>query len=544
MTIKPKTDFDAIVIGAGFSGLYMLHKLRNDGYSVKVFEAGDNVGGTWYWNRYPGARCDVESIFYSYTFSEKITQEWTWSSRFAEQPEILNYINYVADELDLRKDIQFKTKVESAHYDEQNNLWRITLEDQSIVTSHYFITGVGALSSANVPKMKGLEDFKGEWYHTGRWPKEKVSFEGKKVGVIGTGSTGVQVIPSVAHKVKELFVFQRTPQYTTPAQNHPLNPKYVEETKANAHELKLLRTKTPMGTQQMLGERSAMDDSEEERLKNFDASWRKGAQAFPFTYNDIPLNPESSKAAAAFIQSKIREMVKNPETATVLTPDYYYGARRPIIDTNYFETYNRENVKLVNVKKDPIQQITASGIQTTNQHYELDMIIFATGYDAITGSLFKIDIRGKGGISLKEKWENGARVRTYLGLSTAGFPNMFMITGPESPSVHTNMVASIEQHVEWISDFINHANTQEIDVIEANETDELEWSKLCKDIADATLFTKVDSWFIGSNVEGKPKPKGFLFYLAGLHQYRQICNEIAAKGYQGFILTKSANVVG
>ena len=542
MANKQVTDFDAIIIGAGFSGLYMLYKLRNDGYSVKVFEAGDNVGGTWYWNRYPGARCDIESIFYSYSFSGKITQEWTWSSRFAEQPEILSYINYVADELDLRKDIQFNTRVKSAHYDELNNLWRITLEDQSIVTSKYFITGVGALSTSNVPKIKGLEDFKGEWYHTGTWPKEEVSFEGKKVGVIGTGSTGIQVIPTIAQKVKELFVFQRTAAYSAPAQNYPLDPDFVAETKAKAHELKLLRTQTMLGTDLNPRERSAMDDSAEEQKKNFEASWKKGAFAFPFTYNDILFNPESNKVAAEFIKAKIRETVKNPEIATELTPNYFY-AKRPTINTNYYETYNLENVKLVNVKKDPIQQITEKGIQTTNKHYELDMVIFATGYDAITGSLFKIDIRGKDGVTLKDKWENGARVRTYLGLSTADFPNMFMIAGPQSPSIFTNMVAAIEQHVEFISDFINHAHTQGIDVIEANKNDELEWSKLCKEIADSTLLTKVDSYFTGTNVEGKPKPDGFLVYLAGLNQYRQICDEVAANGYKGFIQEKAFSEV-
>lgn len=541
--MKKTVDFDAIVIGAGFSGLYMLHKLRNDGFSVRVFEAGDDVGGTWYWNRYPGARCDIESIFYCYSFSEKITNNWTWSARFAEQPEILSYINYVADELDLRKDIVFNTRVKSAHYDEQKNLWRITLDDESIVTSHYFITGVGQLSSSNVPKMKGLENFKGDWYHTATWPKHEVSLEGKKVGVIGTGSTGVQVIPTIAPKVKELYVFQRTPQFSTPAQNRPLDSKYVSEIKANAHELKMLRTQTPMGIDLMPGERSALEVTEEERMKDFEYTWQKGAHAFVNTYYDIILNPEANQLASDFIRSKIHETVKDPETAQELTPDFYYGARRPILDTNYFETYNRENVKLVNVKKDPIQQITENGIQTSNQHYDLDMIIFATGYDAITGPLFKIDIRGKGGVALKDKWENGANVRTYLGLSTAGFPNMFMIVGPESATLG-NFIAAIEQNVEWISDFINYARTQGIDIIEANEKDEIQYSSTCKEIADQTLFTKVDSWFTGSNVEGKPKPKGFLIYLAGFHEFFKVSNEIAANGYQGFKLEKSADFVG
>lgn len=539
-----KADYDAIVIGAGFSGLYMLHRLRNDDFSVKVFEAGEDVGGTWYWNCYPGARCDIESIFYSYSFSEKITKEWTWSSRFAEQPEILSYINYVTDELNLRKDIQFNTRVKSAHYQEENNLWNITLDDQSVVTSHYFITGLGHLSSANVPKMKGLEDFKGERYHTGRWPKqEEVSFEGKKVGVIGTGSTGVQVIPAIAPKVEELYVFQRTPQYTTPAQNRPLDPEYIAETKANARELRRIRRQSPAGTDELPANRSALDDTEEERRKKFESTWQKGAHAFFSTYNDIITNPKVNKYASDFIRSKIHEIVKDSETAKVLTPDYYYGGRRPVLDTKYYETFNRENVNLVNVKEAPIQQITSTGIQTANQHYELDMIIFATGYDGITGPLFNIDIRGKDGITLKEKWEDGQNVETYLGMSTAGFPNMFMIVGPQTATLGNNL-AVIEQNVEWISEFIHYAHTERIDKIEVNEKKEHQWSQLCKDIADQTVFTKVDSWFTGSNVEGKPKPKGFLIYLGGFHQYCQICNDEKAEGYQSFKLEKSENVIG
>ncbi|WP_409305510.1 flavin-containing monooxygenase [Peribacillus sp. SCS-155] len=537
---QPKLD--AVIVGAGFSGLYMLHCLRKAGFSTRVFEAGDNVGGTWYWNRYPGARCDVESIYYNYTFSEELLEEWTWSSKYAEQPEILSYINFVADRLDLRRDIQFSTRVSSAKYDEDKKFWIVELNDGQTVSARYFITAVGCLSASNIPKIKGLENFKGEWYHTGQWPHEKVEFIGKKVGIIGTGSSGIQAIPVIAEEAEHLTVFQRTPQYSTPARNHPLDPDLIQQVRENYSEIKTNIRHSLTGMPVMPRDRSVFDDTPEERQRSFEAAWEKGGlMHLNYTYNDLSITPEANEMVAEFIRSKIRQVVKNPETAEKLMPNFFYGTKRPIIDTNYFETYNRENVSLVDVKKAPIEEITPTGLRNAESEYELDMIVFATGFDAMTGPLFKMDIRGKGGVSLKEKWADGAHTRTYLGIATAGFPNMFMLTGPESPSVLSNMMVSIEQHVEWVSDCINYMRDNGKVVIEANEDAENTWSKTCREIADATLFTKTESWYMGANIEGKAR--GFQIYLGGVGPYRQICDDVAGNGYEGFTLIASEEPV-
>lgn len=535
-------NLDAVIVGAGFSGLYLLHKLREAGFSTSVFEAGENVGGTWYWNRYPGARCDVESIYYNYTFSEELLNEWTWSAKYAEQPEILRYINFVADKFDLRRDIQFKTRVNAAHYDEEKNRWDIQLDNGQLVTAKFFITAVGCLSASNVPKMKGLENFKGEWYHTGHWPHEKVEFNGKRVGVIGTGSSGIQSIPVIAQEAEHLTVFQRTPQYSSPARNTALDPEYLKEIRANYNEIKTQMQQSAVGIPVVQGERSALDDPPEERQRLFEAAWEKGGlMTLSTTYNDLSINPEANETAQEFIRSKIREVIKNPEVAEKLLPNFYYGTKRTIIDTNYFETYNRDNVTLIDVRKAPIQEITSNGIRTAEGEFELDMIVFATGFDAMTGPLFKIDIRGKDGVSLKEKWAGGSQTRTYLGIGTAGFPNMFMLTGPESPSVLSNMMVSIEQHVEWVSDCLNYLRENGLGVIEANEEAEINWSQHCREVADMTLFTKTDSWYMGANIEGKAR--GFQIYLGGVGTYRQICDDVADKGYEGFILIPSKEPV-
>lgn len=526
--------FDAVVIGAGFSGLYMLHKLREAGFSTRVYETAEDVGGVWYWNRYPGARCDSESIYYNYTFSEEIFKEWSWSSRFAEQPEILEYLNFIADRLDLRKDIQFNMRVESAQYNEQNNRWDIYLNDGTHVSAQYFITGVGCLSASNVPNIKGLDSFKGEWYHTGRWPHEEVDFKGKRVGVIGTGSSGIQSIPVIAESAGHLTVFQRTPQYSNPANNHPLDPEFVQQTKDRYEEIKTKMRTYPSGLAVTHTGQSAIKDSPEKRQAVYEEAWETGGLAFQFSYADLAYNAESNETACAFIRSKIKEIVKDPEVAEKLMPSYYYLTKRPVMDTNYYETFNRDNVSLVDVKATPIVEITPKGIRTTEEEYELDMIVFATGYDAMTGSLFKIDIRGKDGISLKEKWENGANVRTYLGLTTTGFPNMFMITGPESPSVLVNMPSAVEQHVEWIADCMEYLRENDVETIEATKEAEEAWNRHCKEVGEATLFPKTDSWYTGKNIEGKPS--GFLIYVGGLATYRQKCNDISNNGYEGFTL--------
>ncbi|MDN4524107.1 flavin-containing monooxygenase [Fictibacillus fluitans] len=534
MSSSEQTSFDAVVIGAGFSGMYMLHHLREAGFSVQVYEAGADVGGTWYWNRYPGARCDSESILYNYTFSDEILQEWTWESRYPEQPEILRYLNFVADKLDLRRDIEFNKRVTSAHYDEKRNKWDIQINDGSTVDAKYFITGVGCLSAANLPKFKGLENFQGEWYHTGQWPHEGVDFTGKRVGIIGTGSSGVQAIPVIAEQAGHLTVFQRTPQYSAPARNHPYDPEYIKKTKENYSKLIQQMKHSTGGYPVIPGEKSALEVPPEEREKLYEEHWEKGGLFLFSSYNDITVNPDANETVAGFIRSKIQQVVKNLDVAEKLMPSYYYGTKRPIIDTNYYETYNRSNVDLVDVKKSPIEEITARGLRTGDNEYELDILVFATGYDGMTGPLLKIDICGKEGISLKEKWDGGASTRTYLGIANAGFPNMFMITGPESPSVLSNMPVSIEQHVEWIGDCIQYLRENEIETIEADEAAEQQWSKHCREVADSTLFTKTESWYNGANIPGKPR--GFQIYLGGVGNYRQICDDVAQKGYEGFIL--------
>ncbi|RSL34005.1 NAD(P)/FAD-dependent oxidoreductase [Salibacterium salarium] len=529
-----ETEMDAVVLGAGFSGMYMLYRLRELGLSTRVYEAADGVGGVWYWNRYPGARCDSESVYYNYTFSEELFKEWSWSSRYPEQPEILQYLNYVADKFELRPDIQFSTRVTSAHYDEESNRWKIQTDTGEHVTAKYFITGVGCISTANVPNIKGLDSFEGDWYHTGYWPHEKVDFTGKRVGVVGTGSSGIQSIPEIAKEAAHLTVFQRTPQYSVPARNHSYTTEFLNEVNDNYSEIRKQMQESMAGMRFNFGERSILDDTPEERRRVLQEGWDRGGWEILFAYNDLITNEEGNDLVAEFIREKIRETVDDPETAEKLTPSNYYGTKRAIVDTEYFETYNRENVSLVDVKEAPIQEITSNGIRTADEEYELDALVFATGFDGMTGSLFKIDIRGRENVSLKEKWGNGAKTKTYLGLTTAGFPNMFMLTGPESPSVLGNMPATIEQHVEWVSDCIEHLRNSNVDVIEADAKAEKEWSKHCKELADSTLYTKTDSWYTGANISGKAR--GFPIYVGGYGPYREICDEVASKGYEGFSL--------
>lgn len=540
---KRDPDFDAVVVGAGFSGLYMLHRLREAGLSVRVYEAGDDVGGTWYWNRYPGARCDIESIYYNYTFSQELLQEWTWSSRYAEQPEILRYINYVADKFELRRDIQLETKITAAYYDEKNHRWNIQTYNGTNVSAKYFITAIGCLSVPNIPNFKGIDTFQGELYHTGRWPLEKVDFAGKRVGVIGTGSTGSQCIPIIAQEAEHLTVFQRTPQYISPAKNYSYDPEFIRETVENYQEIKKQMRESVHGAPFHARDQSALQDSPEVRQLVYEAAWEDGRLlSMLYSYKDLLVDAKANETVADFIRFKIREIVHDPEVAKKLMPAYYYATKRPIIDINYFETYNRDNVSLVDVRSAPIEEITPTGIRTAGATHELDMIVFATGYDGFTGPLFKIDIRGKSGTSLKEKWEDGARLRTYLGISVADFPNLFMTTGPQSPSVLSNMMVSIEQHVEWISDCIGYLRRNHIEAFEATVEAEEGWSKHCKEVADATLYPRTDSWYMGTNIAGKPS--GFLAYQGGVGNYRKICESIAAKDYVGYSMTPSYTGAG
>ncbi|SCX63960.1 Predicted flavoprotein CzcO associated with the cation diffusion facilitator CzcD [Lysinibacillus fusiformis] len=537
---QPIKEVDAVILGAGFAGLYMLHQLKSKGFSTIVYETGDGVGGVWYWNRYPGARCDIESIYYNYTFSKELYEEWTWTSRFPEQEEILRYLNYVADRLKLRSNIQFNTRVKAAHFDEEQHKWLVHLNDGHQVLAKYFITGIGCLSAANVPKFQGLDQFSGKWYHTGHWPHEKVDFTGKRVGIIGTGSSGIQAIPVIAKEAKHLTVFQRTPQYTIPARNHLYDEDFIRETKGNFENLKHAMRNSVSGTPFAYNHPSAIEDSDHHRQEVFEEAWAQGGFAFASTYKDLLTNEQSNEKAAAFIRSKIRETVQDPTVAEKLCPKYMYGTKRQVLDSDYFETYNRDNVLLVDVKESPILEMTETGVQTASDHFELDIIIFATGYDGMTGPLFKIDIRGRNGVTLKDKWENGASVQTYLGLATASFPNLFMITGPESPSVLVNMPIAIEQHVEWIAQCIDYLREHDIDVMETNAEAEQAWSKHCREIANETLYVKGDSWYTGSNIAGKPR--SFLIYLGGFDYYTKRCQEVAQNNYEGFQLLKLKSI--
>ncbi len=537
---QPIKEVDAVILGAGFAGLYMLHQLKSKGFSTIVYETGDGVGGVWYWNRYPGARCDIESIYYNYTFSKELYEEWTWTSRFPEQEEILRYLNYVADRLKLRSNIQFNTRVKAAHFDEEQHKWLVHLNDGHQVLAKYFITGIGCLSAANVPRFQGLDQFSGKWYHTGHWPHDKVDFTGKRVGIIGTGSSGIQAIPVIAKEAKHLTVFQRTPQYTIPARNHLYDEDFIRQTKGNFENLKHAMRNSVSGTPFAYNHPSAIEDSDHQRQKVFEEAWAQGGFAFASTYKDLLTNEQSNEKAAAFIRSKIRETVQDPTVAEKLCPKYMYGTKRQVLDSDYFETYNRDNVLLVDVKESPILEITETGIQTASNHFELDIIIFATGYDGMTGPLFKIDIRGRNGVTLKDKWENGASVQTYLGLATASFPNLFMITGPESPSVLVNMPIAIEQHVEWIAQCIDYLREHDIDVMETNAEAEQAWSKHCREIANETLYVKGDSWYTGANIAGKPR--SFLIYLGGFDYYTKRCQEVAQNNYEGFQLLKLKSI--
>ena len=529
-------DFDAVVIGAGFAGLGMLRKLREEhGMSVQVYETGAGVGGTWYWNRYPGARCDSESYMYCFSFSKEMLQDWNWSGKYPEQPEILSYLNHVADRFDLRRNIQFNTRVTSARFLEDANLWEVETDQGDRVTSQFLITGIGCISSGNVPDIKGLDSFQGEQYHTGSWPHEKVDFAGKSVAVIGTGSSGIQSIPVIARQAEHLTVFQRTPQYTIPARHGTIDRKFLEKTvKPNYDDLMERARWSTGGFPMNRDERSALEISAAERLEIYEASWAEGGIRFLSTsFKDVSTDRRANDTMAEFIRKKIREMVQDPETAEKLMPtDHPFGSKRPLIDTDYFETYNRENVELVDIRHSPIQEITPRGIRTDDQEFEFDMIVFATGFDAMTGTFFKMDIRGRDGLPLKEKWSEGPK--TYLGLQTAGFPNMFMITGPGSPSVLSNMPVSIEQHIDWIADLLQHMREHDIKSVEAEADAEKAWVVHVNEVAEPTMFMQANSWYLGANIPGKPRV--FMPYVGGVGTYRKKCNEVADNGYEGFIL--------
>ncbi|MFT4116286.1 flavin-containing monooxygenase [Bradyrhizobium sp.] len=526
--------YDVVVVGAGFAGMYMLHRLRGLGFSARVYEQGGGVGGTWYWNRYPGARCDVESMQYSYSFSEELQQEWDWSEHYAPQPEILKYANHVADRFDLRRDIQFDTRVERAVFDERANRWFVTTSDGKTVQAQFVVLATGCLSNARKPDIKGLETFEGPVYHTGNWPHEDVDFTGLRVGLIGTGSSGIQSAPIIAEQARHLTVFQRTANFSIPARNAALtNEERATFRKKYPEIRRFAREVARNGIYAEQPDRGALDDGDDVRHGKYASRWERGGLTFMYVYNNLGLDRAANDTAADFVRGKIAEIVKNPKTAELLQPNSHpIGTKRICIDTDYFATFNRPNVSLVDIKANPIQEITANAVRVAGHDHEVDALVMATGFDAMTGSVAKIDIHGRGGQTLNQKWAEGAK--TYLGLMSAGFPNLFIITGPGSPSVLSNMIVSIEQHVDWIADCLVHMRKDGLATMEAGRDAEEKWVAHVNEVAHGTLYPQANSWYMGANIPGKPRI--FMPYIGGVGVYRRICDEVAAKGYEGFVM--------
>ncbi len=526
--------YDAVVVGAGFAGMYSLLRLRELGFRSAVFEAADDVGGTWYWNRYPGARCDIESMDYSYSFSPELQQEWEWTERYATQPEILRYANHVADRFDLRRDIQFNTRVVGATYDERDGVWEVTTDCGDTVSAQFLIMAAGVLSTPKLPEIPGIESFAGATYHTANWPHAGVDLSGLRVGVIGTGSSGIQSIPLIAEQADHLTVFQRTPNFSSPALNAPLDPTFVAARKAGYEEYRKAARQSHIGVVIPHRDDLATAADPAEREENFRSGWTQGTLfGLASKYADVLIDPAANEYVAEFVRERIKEVVTDPDVATKLAPTSHpYGTKRPCLDTGYFETFNRDNVTLVDVREAPIVAVDAAGLRTSVAHYDLDALVFATGFDALTGPLFAINPVGVGGTTLREKWEHGPR--TYLGLATAGFPNLFTITGPGSPSVLTNMMMSIEQHVEWITDCMGAMRDRGITTIEPQLDAEDFWVDHVNEVGNMTLYPKADSWYMGANVPGKPRV--FLPYVGGLEIYRGICDDVADDDYRGFTM--------
>ncbi|MBV1918369.1 MAG: NAD(P)/FAD-dependent oxidoreductase [Sphingomonadaceae bacterium] len=536
-TTAVPAEADIVVIGAGFGGMYAHHRFRQLGMSVFGFEQGTDVGGTWYWNRYPGARCDVESVDYCYTFSRELLDEWQWTERFARQDEILRYANFVAEKFDLKRDIKFQSKITAARYDEGRNRWTVETDKGESISCKYLVTTVGCLSVPKDPDFKGLEDFKGQWIQTGAWPKENVNWDGKNVAVIGTGSSAIQSIPEIAKTAKQLTVFQRTANYSVPAYNGPLpeerRKEVFEDYPAYLDKLKRSRSGQIF---ELSTDRTAADFTEAERNDRMEHAWKLGRWNLQSCFRDTTLNQNANDIAANFVHAKIRETVNDPNVAEKLIPKGYpFGTKRLCLDTDYFATFNRDTVELVDIKTEPIERITATGIQTSAGEYPVDLIVFAIGFDAVTGPIVNLGIEGRGGVSLSEAWADGPI--SYLGLAIPGFPNLFTVNGPSSPSVLANMILTLEQHVDWIADCINAMNQQGINIIETDESAAADWAEHTRTVANQTLFPKANSWYMGANVPGKPSM--FLAYIGGFDNYIARCDHIAANGYAGFSLSKS-----
>ena len=535
-------QLDVAIVGGGLAGLYAIHRLRGMGLEVRAYEAGSGVGGTWFWNRYPGARCDVESLEYSYSFSDELQQEWKWPERYGTQPEILKYINHVADRFDLRRDVQLNTRIVSAHFDDKAGEWTLRTDGGEEIRARYCVMAAGNLSTPRVPDFKGLQSFRGKWYHSGLWPHEGVDFSGLRVGVIGTGSSGVQMIPIIASQAKHLTVFQRTANFSLPARNGPMEAERERTHKAEYPARRAAAADTPFAIAgHAKPTRSALDVPDEERNQSYEAKWQEGGSiSYLYAYTDLLVNKQSNDTASEFVRNKIRSMVKDQRTAELLAPkDHPIGTKRLCLDTNYYETYNRPNVSLIDVRTDPIAEITATGVRTEGgQTFELDAIVFATGFDAMTGALREIDVRASGGPNgeavLRDHWEGGPL--TYLGLMMSGFPNLFVVTGPGSPGVKTQMIASIEQHVDWIADCLGHLRKEGFDRIEASPQAEHEWVEHVNKVADSTLYPLANSWYVGANIPGKPRV--FMPYVGGFDRYKRHCDAVAARGYEGFRLSR------
>ncbi|MBV1915440.1 MAG: NAD(P)/FAD-dependent oxidoreductase [Pseudomonadales bacterium] len=537
MSTNSAEQFDAVIVGAGISGMYQLIKLRQQGLKVRVFETGDGVGGTWYWNRYPGARFDSESYSYAYSFSEELLEEWDWDEHFAGQPETLRYLNHVADKFDLRKDIQFNSKIKSATYNDNTGRWLVETEDGSQADGQFLITAIGPLSAATMPNIPGIDDFNGESWHTAEWPHEPVSFEGKRIGVIGTGATGVQTIQEVAKTAKHLTVFQRRPNWCAPLHNSKIKPEEQADLKKRYPEIFKTCLETTGCFLHSPTMTSAHDATPEEREALYEKLYAEpGFGVWVGAYYDTLMDDKANQYMTDFISNKIRQRVKDPEIAKNLIPtDHGYGTRRVPLETNYYEVYNQDNVELVNVKEHPIERVTAKGVKTDEKEYELDMLFYATGFDGITGSFDRIDIRGEGGAKLKDKWDE--EVRTYLGIQVVGFPNMFTLVGPQNTATLCNIPRCIEQNVEWVSDTIKYMTEQKLNKIEPKKQSEDEWTKGVVEAASMSMFMKVPSWISGqnSNVEGKDKPR-YIVYMGGAPLYREVCENEASSGYSGFNL--------
>ncbi|MGW4340665.1 flavin-containing monooxygenase [Rhodococcus koreensis] len=528
------TELDAVVVGAGFAGLYMLYTLRQLGMSARAFEAGSDVGGTWYWNKYPGARCDVESMHYSYSFDPEIEQEWEWTEKYPSQPEIHAYIRHVAERHDLRRDVLLDTKVVAADFDENSGRWKVRTDRGDEVSARYCIMAVGCLSKPKALEIPGLESFAGDSYYTSSWPEKDVDFSGQRVGVIGTGSSGIQAIPILAERAAHLTVFQRTANFSLPAFNRPIDQELVAQVKENYAEIRQAGRMSGFGVDVDLPTKSALEVGAAERDATYERVWEKGNLTGLFNaFIDVLVDQTANDTAADFVRSKIREIVKDPAKAEILSPrGFPLGAKRPCLDTGYHNTFNRDDVDLVDLRATPLARITAKGVRTSERDFEFDSLVFATGFDAMTGALLAIDVTGRGGALLREKWADGPV--SYLGLSTAGFPNFFTITGPGSPSVLSNMVLSIEQHVDWIGDLMSYMSKRNYSIVEPTEVAEKQWTDHVQEAAAATLFTKADSWYVGANVPGKPRV--FMPYAGGVGAYREKCDEVVAADYHGFVL--------